>query len=263
MPFFAFDSYNLLSVGILIFAIQIVFFLFASAFKTDKITDISYSMTFVLVALVLLFSVGNYALAQLLIAGLITVWGLRLGGYLFTRIIRLGKDDRFDGIREKWLSFAGFWLLQAITIWIVMLPAILVLGMTTVFEASPLVWIGSAVWGVGFLIETVSDVQKYRFRNDPANNGKWIEHGLWRLSRHPNFFGESLCWWGLFLIALPFLQGLMLISVVGPLFLTLMLLFVSGVPTVEKKAEQKYGDNPEFRAYKERTSIFIPLPPQK
>jgi steroid 5-alpha reductase family enzyme len=220
-------------------------------------------MTFILVALFLLFGMNNYSLPQILAALFVTVWGLRLGGYLFSRIIRLKKDERFDGIRENVLSFAWFWFLQAITIWIVLLPVILVLSMQKPLLVTPLTWAGTAVWSGGFIIETVADIQKYRFRNNPANTGKWISHGLWKWSRHPNYFGESLCWWGIFLIVLPHLQGWMFVTIVGPLFLTLMLLFVSGVPTVEKKAQQKYGDNPEFEDYKKRTSVFIPFPPAK
>jgi steroid 5-alpha reductase family enzyme len=263
MPFFGFDLYNLLTSGLIIVAIQIVFFIFASALKTDKVTDLSYSMTFVAMALILLFSNARYALPQLLIALFITVWGLRLGGYLFSRIIRLKKDDRFDGIRENPLSFAGFWFLQAITIWIVLLPITVVLSMRSALSVSALTWVGAAVWGLGFVIETAADAQKYKFRNDPSNKGKWIDRGLWRLSRHPNYFGEMLCWWGLFLIASPYLEGMLMLSIFSPIFITFMLLFVTGVPTVEKKAEEKYGDNPEFLVYKNRTSLLVPLPPKK
>jgi steroid 5-alpha reductase family enzyme len=263
MPFFGFDSYNLLTSGLIIVAIQIVFFIFASALKTDKVTDLSYSMTFVVMALILLFTGAQYAVPQLLIALLITAWGLRLGGYLFLRIIRLKKDDRFDGIRENPLSFAGFWFLQAITIWLVLLPSTIVLSMQSALSVSVLTWVGAALWAIGFVIETVADAQKYRFRNDPSHKGKWIDRGLWRASRHPNYFGEMLCWWGLFLIAVPHLEGMMMLSIFGPIFITFMLLFVSGVPTVEKKAQDKYGDNPEFLAYKNRTSILVPLPPKR
>lgn len=263
MPFFGFDSYNLLSAGLIVLAVQILFFIFASALKTDKVTDLSYSMTFVAMALILLFAGAQYAVPQLLIALLIIVWGLRLGGYLFSRIIRLKKDDRFDGIRENILSFAGFWILQAITIWLVLLPSIIVLSMQSTLTTSAMTWVGAVVWAIGFIIETVADAQKYRFRNDPTNNGRWIDRGLWRTSRHPNYFGEMLCWWGLFLIAAPHLEGMMMLSILGPIFITFMLLFVSGVPTVEKKAEEKYGDNPEFLAYKNRTSVLVPLPPKR
>jgi steroid 5-alpha reductase family enzyme len=263
MPFFSFDSYNLLSAGLIILAVQILFFIVASALKTDKVTDLSYSMTFVAMALILLFAGAQYALPQLLIAVFITVWGLRLGGYLFLRIIRLKKDDRFDGIRENFLSFAGFWFLQAVTIWIVLLPSTMVLSMESSLSPCALTWVGTAVWAFGFIIETIADAQKHKFRNDPKNNGRWIDRGLWRASRHPNYFGEMLCWWGLFLIAVLHLEGMMMLSILGPIFITFMLLFVSGVPTVEKKAEEKYGDNPEFLAYKNRTSIVVPLPPKR
>jgi steroid 5-alpha reductase family enzyme len=263
MPLFQFDSYYLLSSAVIVLGIQIVFFFFASLFKTDKVTDLSYSLTFVILTLLLFFSSPSYTFVPLLITIAISLWGFRLGGYLFVRILQIEKDDRFDGIRENTLSFAAFWLLQAVTIWIVMVPATIVLGMSGSTEPHIATWVGLGLWAIGFFIETVSDAQKYRFKKKAGSSGKWIQHGLWRYSRHPNYFGESLCWWALFIIVVPYLEGWMWISVLSPLFLTFLLLFVSGVPTVEKRAEEKYGELPEFQQYKSSTSLFIPLPPKK
>ena len=263
MPLFSFDTYNLLSTAVIVLGIQIVFFIFASIFKTDKVTDLSYSLTFILIALLLLFSRSSYSIVPLLFTGLIVLWGFRLGGYLFVRILKIKKDNQFDGMREKTLSFASFWMLQAVTIWIVMLPSTIVLSTSGALQPNVLTWVGIIVWAAGFLFEAVADVQKYRFRSRPENSGKWIQHGLWNYSRHPNYFGESLCWWALFIIAVPYLEGWMWISVLGPVFLTFLLLFVSGVPTVEKRSDQKYGEQPEYLRYKEKTSLFIPLPPKK
>lgn len=265
MPFFSFDVLNLVSSAVLMLGIQVVFFAFAVTLKTDKVTDLSYSLTFVIVALVLLLSLGTISVPHVLVTAFIVIWGARLGSYLFARIIKLKKDDRFDGIRENPLSFTGFWLLQAVTIWIVMLPATVLLSkeVLTTGVGSPVTfftWLGAALWIIGFSIEAVADAQKYRFRNDPANKGKWIRDGLWKNSRHPNYFGEMVCWWAIFVITAPYLQGSQWITIIGPVFLTLLLLKISGIPTVEKKAEQKYGDNPEYQKYKKQTSTLLPLP---
>jgi len=118
------------------------------------------------------------------------------------------------------------------------------------------------VSGIGLILETIADYQKYTFKNDPTNHGKWIQCGLWKFSRHPNYFGELLVWWGLFIIAFGFLTGALWLTILGPIYLTLLLLFVSGVPTLENKYDQRYKDNGDFQRYKESTSLIIPLPPK-
>lgn len=263
MDFFSFDPFNLFSTALVILGIQIVFFVFAAVFKTDKVTDLSYSLTFILITLLLFFSRSDVSFVPSIITVLIAVWGCRLGGYLFIRILKLKKDKRFDGIRENPISFGAFWIVQAVTVWVIMLPGTIILSLEGPVRSTPFTWFGILLWCIGFLFETIADAQKYRFRNNEKNRDRWIQHGLWRFSRHPNYFGESLCWWSLFLIAVPHLEGWMWVSIIGPIFLMIILLFFSGVPTVEKRAEATYGTNPQFQQYKARTSLFIPLPPKK
>ena len=260
MPIFTFDVLNLFSGALVIFGIQVAFFIFAVILKTDKVTDLSYSLTFVIMSLLLLFSREHpVGVPHVVVTVFIVLWGFRLGTYLFSRIIKMKKDDRFEGIRENPVSFAAFWLLQAVTIWIVMLPTIVLLSMEAGSTTRFFTWAGAVLWIIGFSIEAIADAQKHRFRNNPANRGKWIQHGLWKNSRHPNYFGEMLCWWAIFVITVPYLQGWQWATIIGPAFLTLMLIKVSGVPTVEKKAEEKYGDNPEYWEYKRNTNTIIPL----
>ena len=263
MPFFSFDTSYLLTTAIITLGIQVLFFAFAAALKTDKVTDLSYSLTFVLLAVILLIGGSAFRASQILVAVLIGTWGIRLGGYLFVRILSIKKDERFDGIREKPVRFAGFWLLQAVSVWTVMLPHILFLTSPEEMPLTFVSWLGAAVWLLGLLTETIADRQKYAFRKDPSHRDQWIQSGLWRFSRHPNFFGESLCWWGLFLVIVPVLQGWRWIGFVGPVSITVLLLFVSGVPTVEKRSNAKYGHIPEYQRYKERTSLFVLWPPRK
>jgi steroid 5-alpha reductase family enzyme len=259
----SFDPYNILATLMASFAIQALFFAFAASFKTDKVTDLSYSLSFALLAVILVLGNRAFDPVQLIAAIFILIWSARLGAYLLSRIIKIGKDARFDDKRGDFLKFLGFWVLQAIAVWAIMLPASVLLSLPSTTALGPLSLAGAALWVFGFAIEAASDAQKYAFRSDPANAKRWIETGLWKYSRHPNYFGEVLLWWGIFFLVLPSLPASLLFTIVGPVFITLLLLFVSGVPLLEKSADAKHGDNPEYLAYKRRTSIFIPLPRRK
>jgi steroid 5-alpha reductase family enzyme len=242
-------------------AVNGAFFVVAATRRTDVVTDLSYSLTFALLAVVLLFT-GARASVQLVASLLVVVWAARLGAYLFRRIMRMKVDHRFDGMRESPLRFARFWLLQAITVAVVMLPVSYLLDR----EHPPGIGVwsiaGAALWLVGLLTEAVADAQKAAFRAKEENQGRFVATGLWRYSRHPNYFGEMLVWWGLFVYTVPVLHGAAFAVVLGPVFITLLLLFVSGIPPLERSADEKYGDDAAYREYKRRTSILVPLPPR-
>ncbi len=262
MPF-PFDPYNILSTLIASFAIQALFFVFAASFKTDKVTDLSYSLSFALLSLFLVLANRAFAPVQLIAAGLVVAWAARLGAYLLARILKIGKDARFDDKRGNFLVFLRFWVIQAVAVWAIMIPVTVLLSLPAAPPLGSISIIGAAFWIIGFALEVASDAQKYAFRNDPKNDGRWIQSGLWKYSRHPNYFGEVVLWWGLFILALPSFSASMLFTLVGPVFITLLLLFVSGVPLLEKSAEEKHGKNPEYQAYKRRTSLFVLMPPRK
>jgi len=250
----------LLSLAVAL-AVNGAFFAVAAARKTDVVTDLSYSLTFALLAIVLPFT-GAREPVQLVASLLVVVWAVRLGAYLFRRILQMKVDHRFDGIRDDPLRFARFWLLQAITVAVVMLPVSYLLDR----ESPPAlgVWslAGAAVWLAGLLVESVADAQKAAFRAKDENRGRFVADGLWRYSRHPNYFGEMLVWWGLFVYAVPVLHGAAFAVVIGPVFITILLLFVSGIPPLERSADERYGSDAAYRDYKRRTSILIPLPPR-
>jgi steroid 5-alpha reductase family enzyme len=196
-------------------------------------------------------------------AVLICAWGIRLGAYLFARILKTGVDHRFDDMRDRPLRFARFWALQALTVWVVMLPAIRLFTRPGDSAVSWVSILGFALWALGFAIEAASDAQKSAFKKNPANRDHFISSGLWKYSRHPNYLGESLLWWGLFIAAVPLFSGWDFLAAIGPLYLTLLLLFVSGVPLLEKSADSRYGKDAAYREYKRRTSIFLILPRRK
>ena len=246
-------------------ALNGIFFIFAAVLKSDFFTDITYSLSFILLAILLLIFGHPVQAVPLTALVLVIIWALRLGGYLFWRILHIKVDHRFDGRRENFISFGSFWFLQAVTVAIVMLP---LYGIVTAAHRAPglnpLVHVPLIIlYILGLLIESVADFQKYRFKIRPENRNSFMRAGLWKYSRHPNYFGEILLWWSIALMGAPLFSGLEWLYLVGPLFITLLLLFVSGIPLLEKSAEKKWGSDPEYRAYRDTTSILIPLAPKK
>jgi len=253
---------NFLSALIISLAINILFFSLASILKTDKFTDLVYGLSFIILAWFFVLQTRTFYFYQIFLAVMISLWGLRLIGYLFIRILKIKKDRRFDGIREKPLAFLKFWIFQGLAVWIIMLPSIYLFNQQQPKELNSLMIAGFVIWVFGLLIETVADWQKFVFKNNPKNKDRWVNVGLWRYSRHPNYFGEMTLWWGIFIFCAPFLQSLAWLTIVGPLFITYILLFVSGIPLLEKRYDKKYADNQSYQRYKKNTSLLIPLPPK-
>jgi steroid 5-alpha reductase family enzyme len=189
---------------------------------------------------------------------MVVLWGGRLAGYLVHRIVRMGRDTRFDGVRERFWAFARFWLFQGIAVWVIMLPV-------TLWFARPGPWswpmpVGCGVWLAGLLVETVADAQKFRAKSRPGGASRWVDTGLWRHARHPNYFGELLCWWGIFVFVARDLAGWSLVALAGPVTITVLLLFVTGIPTLEASARRKWGTDPGYLEYRRRTRLLVPWP---
>ena len=239
-------------------AIQAVFFAFAASLKTDKVTDLSYGLTFICLAVVLVVGANAPTSAALTLSLMVVVWGVRLAGYLLYRIIRIRRDARFDGVRDNFWKFFQFWFFQGVVVWIIMLP--LILWFTRPGMWRPVMGLGVAVWLAGLFIETVADIQKFRAKARAGGGSRWVDAGLWRFSRHPNYFGELLCWWGVFLFVVSDLGAWAAVGVIGPATLTYILLFVTGIPTLEKSAQEKWGANPDYQAYRARTNRLVPWP---
>ncbi len=253
--------YLLTALGVSLL-INTALFLVAFRRKTDKLTDASYAVSFI--------ALGFYGLAQgpltpyrFILFAMVTIWAVRLGGFLLFRIWHTGKDGRFDQMRGSFWKFGKFWLSQGVSVWIILIPALLALR----YEHASLslqALIGVLVWASGVAIEATADIQKYTFSASPANKGKWIDQGVWHYSRHPNYFGEICVWVGTYLFTAGALSGSeSIVGLVSPLFITALLLFVSGIPILEKSADARWGKLAEYKAYKKRTSILIPLPPKK
>ena len=250
LPLFA------LAVG-LVFLIQWLVFIPSFLRQTEKFFDLTGSLTYVLViTLALIFSRGIDARAILLWA-MVVIWALRLGTFLVRRIHKAGKDDRFDELKPSFLRFLNVWTIQGLWVTFTMAAALVAITTTKQVELDLFALIGFLIWIFGFSMEAVADLQKSRFNADPANKGKFIHTGLWSRSRHPNYFGEIVIWIGVAVIALPVLQGWQWVALISPIFVTLLLTKVSGVPLLEKKADEKWGGQPDYEAYKKRTPVLI------
>lgn len=238
--------------------IQWLAFLPAYRLQTEKFYDLTGSLTYLsVVTLALVFSPSLDARGLLLWA-LVVIWAVRLGSFLFRRIQKAGKDDRFDQIKPSFIRFLNAWTIQGLWVTFTMATALVAITTAVRKELDIFAILGFLTWVFGFAIEVIADTQKSRFNADPANKGQFIKTGLWSRSRHPNYFGEIVLWIGVTIIALPVLQGWQWVALISPVFVILLLTRVSGIPLLEKKADQKWGGQPEYEAYKKTTPVLIP-----
>ena len=241
------------------FLTQIVFFVFALILKTDKVTDLAYGLGFTAIIWWLYFQLASPTHYHLVVAILITLWGVRLAAYLFTRILTMGRDKRFDGIRENTFAFTSFWLLQAMSIWVILLPTSYFFLNSSAILNDIMFWAGAAITLIGIGTETVADWQKFKFKYKAENKDAFIQNGVWKYLRHPNYFGEILAWWGLFITVASSIPVQDLWVAFGPAWITILLLFITGIPTLERTYAEKYKDNEEYQKYKESTKKIIPF----
>jgi len=262
---FIIDQYYLTIAFLICLGWQICFFIVASITKSDKVTDFAYGTNFAGLGAIL-FAVGQvYSARNIIVLTFLILWGFRLALYLLARVIKEGKDSRFDDTRDNFFKFAAFWALQCCTVWIISIPHTLLYSLPLAPELGWQDGIGIGLWVIGITIETIADFQKFHFKNQPENRKRMCTIGLWRYSRHPNYFGELLCWWGIWALctrAYDFNGNLWFYwSVVGPLYLGTILIFGSGIPTLEKPWNDKYGTERSFREYKESVPPLIMFPP--
>ncbi len=240
------------------FAIQWLAFIPARLFQTERFYDLTGSITYIAVTLAAISAATAPSGAQWLIAIMIFIWAGRLGSFLFRRIHAAGGDQRFDHIKVSSSRFFVAWTLQGA--WVVMtscaaLTAILSAEQTAV---GVIYVMGAVMWVAGFVIEVMADQQKSRFRADPANAGRFINVGLWARSRHPNYFGEILLWAGIAVMAIPYLSGTQWVVMLSPLFVYALLTRISGIPTLARRGQQLWGDDPTYQAYVANTPRLLP-----
>ena len=245
----------------LAFLVQWLVFIPAFIFQTEKFFDITGSITYITVTGVALcysrYSVPLDA-RSVLVAALVIIWAIRLGTFLFSRIQKAGKDDRFDEIKPNFLRFLNVWTIQGLWVTFTAAAALVAITSSTRKDLDAFAIVGALVWLIGFVIEVVADAQKSRFNADPANKGKFIRTGLWSRSRHPNYFGEIVLWIGVAIIAIPVLQGWQWVAMISPVFVAILLTRISGIPLLQKKAEAKWGGQADYEEYKKNTPVLIP-----
>jgi steroid 5-alpha reductase family enzyme len=240
------------------FLIQWLAFIPAFKAQTEKYYDLTGALTYISITLLLVLLTPGVDARGLLLAALVLVWAARLGTFLFRRVSKHGKDDRFDEIKPSFIRFLNTWTVQGL--WVVLTAAAAWIAITSATRAALDGWAlaGFLLWAVGFGIEALADSQKRRFKADPANEGMFISTGLWSRSRHPNYFGEIMLWTGVLLIAVPVLEGWQWVALLSPVFVALLLIKGSGVPLLEAKADKKWGGQPGYEAYKKNTPVLIP-----
>ena len=237
-------------------------FVLAQLRRNNGLVDIAWGLGFLVVAAVELVRKPSLYPARALVLAAVLVWGLRLSIHVFRRNWGRPEDFRYAAMRQKWgraalvKSFFNVFMLQGLIMLIVSLP-ITVVSSAPARPLEALDVVGAIIFAAGLVFEAVGDAQLAAHLGHPENKGRLMTRGLWSMTRHPNYFGESLLWWGIGLMALSSRFGL--VALLGPITITLLLLFVSGVPLLEKKS----AGRPDWEAYKARTSMFVPWFPKK
>ncbi|MBN2502685.1 MAG: DUF1295 domain-containing protein [Anaerolineales bacterium] len=245
----------------LAFIIQWIAFIPAFSLQTEKFFDLTGSLTYITVVVVAVIATPVVDTRALLLLGMVSIWAIRLGSFLFARIHAAGEDRRFREIKPSFARFLLTWTLQGLWVSFSLAAALAAITTTTRQPLGFFGGFGLLVWLFGFGIEVIADRQKSAFKAMPENKDKFIQTGLWAWSRHPNYFGEIVLWIGVAIVTLPVLQGWQWLTLISPIFVTLLLTRISGVPMLEARADEKWGGQPDYEAYKANTPVLIPRPP--
>lgn len=245
------------TLGIILFLYMNFWFVVSLLMKRNDVADVAWGLGFVLLAWVSLFISETNSILGIIVTLFVTVWGLRLAWHVHSRNKGKTEDYRYLAWRKQWgkwfymRSYAQVYMLQGTLLFLIALP-VLVINNNLGGDVNILAMLGIVVWIIGFFFEVVGDSQLARFIKNKDNQGKLMTTGLWRYTRHPNYFGEVTLWWGIWLVALSVPYGWA--TVIGPLTITTLILKVSGIPMLEKKMTE----HPDFAEYKKKTSVFIP-----
>jgi steroid 5-alpha reductase family enzyme len=234
--------------------------LITSSEKYFDFTGMVATLLVVLTAMFTLLSSGAQAsIRSVFVASFVSVWTLRLGIFLYKRIVKAGEDIRFRDIKKSLPKFLMTWTLSALWVFLTTVNAITLIALNPLEPIGIFFIMGALLWLLGFGFEVIADRQKKYFSEQPKNEGRFITQGLWSVSRHPNYFGEIILWAGIAIISLPFLSGWQYVTLVSPVFVFLLLTRISGLPFLEDKAEKKWGEDKDYIEYKKRTPILVPF----
>jgi steroid 5-alpha reductase family enzyme len=252
----------LITQGVVITILACLWFLASLKLRRNDVADVAWGAGFIILALAGQSVAASVSARGLLVLALTILWGLRLSLYIAGRNLGKAEDPRYRKWREEWGAYATVraffqvFLLQGYLSAIILLPATWVLAHPG-YPLTALDAVGLALWLAGFGFEAVGDWQLAKFKKDSSDRGRIMTSGLWKYTRHPNYFGEVTLWWGLWMIACTVPGGWK--TFIGPAIISYLILCVSGIPLLEKR----YEGNAEFKEYRRRTSAFFPLPPKK
>jgi len=250
-----------LLLGCVAFLINWIAFIPAYFLQTEHFYDLTGSLTYLSI-LIIALTMGDLwdNPRALMLIGMVGIWSIRLGSFLFMRIKKDGDDSRFDEIKVDFFRFLVAWTLQALWVFLTLAAALAVITSEHQVSMGIFMLLGFTIWLFGFVVEVIADQQKRAFKDDPKNKGRFISSGLWAHSRHPNYFGEITLWIGVFVICIPVLQGWQWATIISPIFVYLLITKISGVEKLEKSADKKWGGDPDYEAYKARTPVLFLSP---
>ena len=248
--------------GLIAFAVQWICFIPSWFLHSERFFDLVGSATYLTVAVVSLLAIPKIDTRSVLLGLMICLWGLRLGTFLFARVHAVGHDARFNLIKHKFAWFLMTWTVQGLWVLITSSAALAAITSSKRSDFGIIGIIGIILWLTGFVIEIVADEQKRKFKLDPSKQNSFITDGLWSWSQHPNYFGEIVLWIGVSLVALPGLSSWQHFTLISPVFVFILLTRISGLPMLNSAARKRWGDDPEFLAYKKSTPVLIPRPPK-
>ena len=244
------------------FVIHGVLFIPSYVFQTEKFYDLTGSVTYITIISYVIYEIYQVSESLdpriLVIAACIMVWTIRLGGFLFWRVLKDGEDKRFRSILPSFTQLLMTWALSAAWVFIQSLSALVAITAVTQVEFGILGYVGLFLWVFGFIFEVIADHQKTKFKANPDNEGRFINEGLWKKSRHPNYFGEIVLWVGVSIMSVASMTGLQYVSLISPLFSFLLIYYVSGVRMLEARSDKKWGSSKDYQEYKNNVPVFVP-----
>ena len=249
--------------GAIGFILHWAIFIPSYAFQTEHYFDLTGSLSYITTVIVAMVLNPSLDIRDLIICAMILVWAVRLGSFLFWRIKKDGQDKRFIVMKTKFTWFLLTWTLGGLWVLVTMAAGLAALTSNTTVELGILGYVGIALWLFGFAVEVIADNQKTQFKKDPNNKDRFITTGLWSWSQHPNYFGEITLWLGLALFTYPVLSGWQLVTLISPIFVYLLLTRLSGIPTLDRLAKEKWGSDSDYIAYVKATSKLMLFPPKK
>ena len=243
---------------ILIFCVQWISFFPAYIFQTEKFYDLTGSITYLSIVLSTVYITGSQNIADYIIVGCVAIWALRLGSFLFMRIHKSGEDRRFRSIKPNFTRFLMTWTLQGMWVSMCLLCVLTALSSFNGIILNYIFFVGLFIFISGFFIEVIADHQKTIFRKDEKNKDKFISTGLWAYSRHPNYFGEIMLWFGISVMSFSSLSGLQYLTLISPIFVYILLVYISGVRILEEQGLKKWGSLESYNEYIKNTpSLFF------